>query len=358
MFVIKQKKGYHEHNFNIVPQFNIFDKLLFFNFFCRTNSESLEEHHRSSVKISTSTHSSSRSTPTDTLEEEEEEEGSHPSNDNSFDTGFEPAQYADIDATNENIFLASARVAEVVLESSKPMSVCEKISTQEYTHNKNSSTDNAVHIPPEEQHANTPSNEIELHDVSINCLKPEAFNETVEELSGHHENENEVNTHQHHENEVNTEKEKPQRTINRRKKDCGPVSRNSSCVSTDSTTSTATVDSGIVMRLDSSPRTSPISSDQYYNHKDLSTSRETLDDDVKALEESEMNNSPSYYDNHDLMKNSSMLDSGTHSENFEDPSTDIEDLDTEKVYTICCTLIVETITRQLSQDQKLAKCLG
>ena len=81
------------------------------------------------------------------------------------------------------------------------------------------------------------------------------------------------------------------------------------------------------MRLDSSPRDSPISSDQYLNSKDLSTSRETLDGDVNALEE-EMNHSSSFYDNRHLMQNSSMLDSGTHEEAS---SADIEDLDTEKV---------------------------
>lgn len=83
------------------------------------------------------------------------------------------------------------------------------------------------------------------------------------------------------EHESLVEKEKPQRTINRKKKDSNALtSRNNSCVSTDSTTSTTTVDSGIVVRSDSSPRTSPLSSEQY---QDLSGSREALDDDVAAL---------------------------------------------------------------------------
>ena len=360
----------------------------------RTNSE--ERHQNIS-------HNSSRLTPTDTLEEEE---GNHSISDNSFDTGFEPAQYADIDATNENI-LASTRAAEVVIETNNPMSVTERLNAQEYTQNKDSSVDSVLHIALEEQNAkrannnehkryddviidnNTTKEKEEIPEYFVDEDKSPVLESHIQESPVHksnvyespvhkshvpespvqkthvhespvreshvhespvresHEspvresqvqeshvhdssviNENQVATDQIQENEVITEKEKPQRTINRKKKDsAGPVSRNSSCVSTDSTTSTATVDSGIVMRLDSSPRDSPISSDQYLNSKDLSTSRETLDGDVNALEE-EMNHSSSFYDNRHLMQNSSMLDSGTHEEAS---SADIEDLDTEKV---------------------------
>lgn len=335
----------------------------------RANSD--EGRHQS-----ISTHNSSRLTPTNTLEEEQ---GNHSFSDNSFDTGFEPAQYADIDATNENI-LASARAAEVVIETNSPMSVTGRLNTQEYTHTKDSSTDSAVYTAPEEQNVkSTSGNEKKLYDdISIGTSnnlpeerdlreqfvdedepsvhespahespvhespaheshvhEPPVHESPVHESNVHesnvhespatNENDEEVIIDQIQENEVTTEKEKPQRTINRRKKDSGPVSRNSSCVSTDSTTSTATVDSGIVMRLDSSPRDSPISSDQYLNSKDLSTSRETLDGDVNALDE--INKSSSFYDNNHSMQNNSMLDSGTHEGAS---STDIDDLDTEKV---------------------------
>ena len=81
------------------------------------------------------------------------------------------------------------------------------------------------------------------------------------------------------------EKEKPQRTINRKKRDMQALagsSRNSSCVSTDSTTSTGTADSGIVIRSYSasemSPRNSPIGGDRPEFDYDRG-SRETLDED-------------------------------------------------------------------------------
>lgn len=284
--------------------------------FHRANSESVEDQYKSA-----NPNNSTPSTPrTDTVEEDEQIV--HPLNDNSFDTGFEPAQYADIDATNENI-LASVRATEVSATTglNTPMSTYERISTQECIHDKEASTDSAVCEAPKETFS---EQENELTDVSINSLKLE-------------ENEEEVVPTSSHENEVVAEKEKPQRTINRRKKDSGPVSRNSSCVSTDSTTSTATVDSGIAMRLDSSPRSSPISSDQYFNSKDLSTSRETLDDDVKALEESEMNSSMNYYRNTDSLQSSLLLGDNAHC--FDASPNDIEDLDTEKVKRANCCLI-------------------
>ena len=72
------------------------------------------------------------------------------------------------------------------------------------------------------------------------------------------------------------EKERPQRVINRKKKDPHNfgASRNSSCVSTDSNISTSTMDSGIGVRpysmSDSSPRNSPTTGpsefEDDYNH--------------------------------------------------------------------------------------------
>ena len=101
--------------------------------------------------------------------------------------------------------------------------------------------------------------------------------------------------------DTRNEKEKPQRTINRRKKDSSHAnSRNNSCVSTDSTTSTATYDSGIVVQSDSSQRASPMSNDSSY-YKDLNGSRETLDDDVAALsDESRIMSTP---ERHEEAKN-------------------------------------------------------
>ncbi|XP_065669190.1 uncharacterized protein LOC100204578 isoform X1 [Hydra vulgaris] len=84
-------------------------------------------------------------------------------------------------------------------------------------------------------------------------------------------------------NETNIEREKPQRTINRKKNNYyGLNSRNNSCVSTDSTTSTGTADSGIGVRSDNSP--SPISNDEYFLNKPLYGSQECLDDDVAELD--------------------------------------------------------------------------
>ena len=84
--------------------------------------------------------------------------------------------------------------------------------------------------------------------------------------------------------EANIEKEKPQRTINRKKNNSYSLnSRNNSCVSTDSTTSTGTADSGIGVRSDS-PRSSPLSNEDYFSNKPLYGSQECLDDDVAELD--------------------------------------------------------------------------
>jgi len=94
-------------------------------------------------------------------------------------------------------------------------------------------------------------------------------------------------------NEKEKEKEKPQRTISRRKKDSSLAnSRNNSCVSTDSCASTGTNDSGIVL-TDSSQRASPMSDINPYD-KELNGSRETLDEDINALENaSKLSSAPS-----------------------------------------------------------------
>ena len=90
------------------------------------------------------------------------------------------------------------------------------------------------------------------------------------------------------------EKEKPQRVINRKKRDQHSTigsSRNSSCVSTDSNISTSTMDSGIGVRYsmsDTSPRNSPtrVTSsefDDYYKEavidEGFKGSRDALDED-------------------------------------------------------------------------------
>jgi hypothetical protein len=203
------------------------------------------------------------------------------------------------------------------------------MTSHSYTHHKESSTDSAVYVLRDGHsnninHVKAFSSEStdsmhELNDINMAALQLDRSNDDdflpppPDDLLQENEEDNE---------EVIAEKEKPQRTINRKKKD-GPVSRNGSCVSTDSTTSTATVDSGIVVRLDSSPRTSP--SSQYYYNKDLCTSRETLDDDVRALEEEAAANRPS----------SSTPDRYTNSYSGDIDSLtttpDIDDLDTEKV---------------------------
>lgn len=149
------------------------------------------------------------------------------------------------------------------------------------------------------------------------------------------------------EHESLVEKEKPQRTINRKKKDSNALtSRNNSCVSTDSTTSTTTVDSGIVVRSDSSPRTSPLSSEQY---QDLSGSREALDDDVAALnDEPHATSTPERHEQAkeagyrllrhgsvESPRNGSADSSGANSrpDSMLGGSPRIEDLDNEKVKT-------------------------
>ncbi|XP_066913092.1 serine-rich adhesin for platelets-like isoform X1 [Clytia hemisphaerica] len=311
------------------------------------NSDTLDDNRTTPVKVTTSAHSSPQQhaiTPTTS---------NNNSADNSFDTGFEPAQYADIDATNENILLASSRRTPD-LDSQKPMAVTPELThLQNYMHSKDSSTDSAVYVTPKDHvnhHVTAYSGE------STGSLNDDFENHNSLQLdSNQHTEENNFNTlisHDEalHENEVEKEKEKPQRTINRKKKDSGPISRNSSCVSTDSTTSTATVDSGIVVRLDSSPRDSPISSSQYYSNKDLSTSRETLDDDVRALEESEKNNATAhcYGDDDSILPND-----GLQEESLPSTPTSIDDLDNEKSKLI--DSMREKINELRDQEQEIAE---
>ena len=299
----------------------------------------MDDHRTTPVKVTTSAHSSPQQhtvTPSTS---------NNNSADNSFDTGFEPAQYADIDATNENILLASARRTPDI-ENHKPMAVTPELThLQNYMHSKDSSTDSAVYVTPKDHvshHVKAFSGE------STGSLNDFENHTSLPLDSDQHLEENNFNASIPHDEalqeiEVEKEKEKPQRTINRKKKDSGPISRNSSCVSTDSTASTATVDSGIVVRLDSSPRDSPISSSQYYSNKDLSTSRETLDDDVRALEESEKNNASAhcYGDDDSILPND-----GHQEESLPSSPTNIEDLDSEKVF------IVSFLRRTLIQRLK------
>jgi len=151
------------------------------------------------------------------------------------------------------------------------------ITEDQIIHEKEASTDSAVYMYDEIQskddltnhyHERQYSNDVTKNNMEDDFNDSEYFPPPPDELLNDDDN------------IKDSEREKPQRTINRRKKDSTVVntSRNNSCVSTDSTTSTATADSGIVLRSELSPRTSPVSRDQY-----LTGSRETLDDEVAAL---------------------------------------------------------------------------
>lgn len=146
------------------------------------------------------------------------------------------------------------------------------------------------------------------------------------------------------------EREKPQRVINRKKRDQHSMynaSRNSSCVSTDSNVSTSTMDSGIGVRAysisDSSPRNSPtrVTSefDEDYSHcydEGFKGSREELlDEDCQAYspgsnEELEQKD----YKNEEI-QGESPANFGTPSNGSRSDSADtsprIEELDQEKV---------------------------
>ena len=150
------------------------------------------------------------------------------------------------------------------------------------------------------------------------------------------------------------EKEKPQRVINRKKKDSHfnyGASRNSSCVSTDSNVSTSTMDSGIGVRpygmSDSSPRNSPTRGpsefdddyNQGYDEGFKGSREELLEEDCHAYspgpaagqdqkeykDDERPGDSPASFDSptNDSRRNSSAL------------SPRIEELDNKKVENIC-----------------------
>ena len=217
----------------------------------------------------------------------------------------------------------------------------DSVEAEEIMHRKDPSTDSAVYMMDQVSHAKELSNEstdsihelTKITDSTLPCMDddldflPPPPDELLQDEAQEEEG-------------FCPEKEKPQRTINRKKKDSYVVSsRNNSCVSTDSTTSTATADSGIVLRSDMSPRTSPLSRDQYYDSKDMTGSRETLDDDVADLnEEPDATSTPERYQQaknagYQLMRQDSMNSSGTNSrpDSMNLGSPKIEDLDNEKV---------------------------
>ena len=154
------------------------------------------------------------------------------------------------------------------------------------------------------------------------------------------------------------EKEKPTRVINRKKRDQHSAlgsSRNSSCVSTDSTISSSTSDSGIGVRTFStsdSPRTSPTREtseiDDYDKDHNLDegfkSSREALDDDDEygSIDQPETRRTPS-----DLDAGSASpgrADTPDSSRGSSRPnsmvlvSPKIEELDQEKVRNSVCDL--------------------
>lgn len=267
----------------------------------------------------------------------------------SFINDFEPAQLPDVDATIDDLVLPTH--SDISPQKDRSMVVhATNLENRSYIHCKESSTDSAVYINKDHsmiEHASTDSIN-ELNSINMAALNLDHEQSHTEDsilppppddlLPG---NEGTI-----------VEKEKPQRTINRKKKDSGPVSRNSSCVSTDSTTSTATVDSGIVLRLDSSPRTSPISTSQYYSNKDLTASRENLDDDVRALEEENRHKSPSS-DHHHEYDNSYHGDMSQHNDSMSGDSTNIENLDHEK------TKLIESMREKINelreQEQEISE---
>ena len=139
-------------------------------------------------------------------------------------------------------------------------------------HKKDLSTDSAVYVLDEHISHHKGLNNVTTEGTS--ALPP--YHERFDDDDNNNDNNN---------NEKDEEKEKPQRTITRRKKGSSLAnSRNNSCVSTDSRDSTGTVDSGIVVT--DSQRASPMSdvAPSSYLDKELNGSRETLDEDIVALE--------------------------------------------------------------------------
>lgn len=274
---------------------------------------------------------------------------------NSFVNDFEPTQFADV-GRNE---LVTAELQTKANVKPSPM-LSRDQDKSDIIHSKNPSTDSAVygmHESPTERtdsmnelsSINVANFEIEHQQQRQLQLEEEQPIHQLQQnsyLHGDHDHhlpsQTEHFIHDQHENNL-TEKEKPQRTIKRKKKEPGAVSsRNNSCVSTDSTTSTGTVDSGIVVRSDLSPRTSPISSGQYYDTKDLSTSRETLDGDVNdynphatSTPERHDENSFSRQLPHDDSVGSPGNDSASENNRLDSPAPGMDDLDSEKVQVYC-----------------------
>ena len=216
-------------------------------------------------------------------------------------------------------------------------------------HQKDPSTDSAVCIFESNHPKDLSNDSTEMENLQNESLKEASQSEEYlppppEELL----NDDEANI-------KDFEKEKTKRAINRRKSKIDPkinTSRNNSCVSTDSTTSTATLDSGIVLRSELSPRTSPLSGEQYYENKaDIMGSRDGLDAEV-----AELNNNPNatstpdrsqmsvdgdtsyclpHQDSADspLSENITSKSSTTRNDNFDVMSPRMEELDSEKVST-------------------------
>ena len=218
-------------------------------------------------------------------------------------------------------------------------------------HQKDPSTDSAVYIFESNHPKDLSTDSTEMENLQNESLKEDA-SQSEEYLPPPPEellNDDEANM-------KDFEKEK-KRAINRHKNKIINTSRNNSCVSTDSTTSTATLDSGIVLRSELSPRTSPLSGEQYYENKaDIMGSRDGLDAEV-----AELNNNPNatstpdrsqtsidgdtsyclpHQDSADisLSENITSKSPTTRNDNFDVMSPRMEELDSEKVstYDFCC----------------------
>ena len=222
-------------------------------------------------------------------------------------------------------------------------------------HQKDPSTDSAVYIFESNHPKDLSNDSAEMENLQNESLKE--ANQSEEYLPPPPDellNDDEANI-------KDFEKEKTKRAINRRKskKDSQiNTSRNNSCVSTDSTTSTATLDSGIVLRSELSPRTSPLSGEQYYESKtDIMGSRDGLDAEV-----AELNNNPnasstpdrvqmsvdgdtSYCLPHQDLADSSLSENiaikspTARNDNFDVMSPRMEELDSEKVSTYYVLLL-------------------
>lgn len=275
----------------------------------------------------------------------------------SFVNDFEPAQFADV-ATNELVSELQSKDRNHSPASAAPMLTAHEqqglppvnlIDRLNIVHSKTPSTDSAVYGMHEssltaKSSLNNSEQNISVNEaVNVSSSSPLIFERQHQKIhDDSRENQEQLREeYLQDQQELITEKEKPQRTINRKKKEPGAAtSRNNSCVSTDSTTSTGTVDSGIVVP-DSSPRTSPTStSGQCYDSKGLSISRETLDGDMNDLDNSlRITSTPERHDNNSYNSRNfdtagspvnEYLSRDAHEfENITDPG--IDDLDTEKV---------------------------